>query len=348
MTSKARPEQSRRSQTAAVTKATDEISPMREEQESQPRVFSIASVVVNLPMRVPQMPKRGSTVIASAINSEVGGAFNVMSAIARQGVKVVNASPLGTGPNSMLVRRAMYREGIAPTSAEVVGDTGTKLIFIEEDGHNTSILSPGVESDVEQLDLGSLDVQDGDYIYLSAGDLAFAGYRDTVISWLRNNTKDLCVVLAVSPLIDAVSREAISHILPHVSVLTMNEREHLVLMDLLGLTPHDFPGLYNHGLPEDAYILHRAGVNGCFIYSSDHDYHHHVKALPSEGIDTTGVGDSHTGVLIASLASGASIEEAVWRGNIAGALVVAKHGSATCPSVEDIDQVIANLDRLRH
>ncbi|MDO5746322.1 MAG: PfkB family carbohydrate kinase [Actinomycetaceae bacterium] len=316
---------------------------VRSESSDRPRVFSVSSVVVNLPMRVPAMPLRGSTVVASSISSEVGGAFNVMAAIARQGVTVINASPLGTGPNSMLVRRELHKEGIESSSSEMVGDTGTKLIFIEEDGHNTSILSPGVESELDQTNLQSLTVKHGDYIYISAGDLVFPGFRSAVMRWLDSIAITPFVCLAVSPLIDAVEGQAVRDILPHVSLLTMNEREHLVLMHILDLDDHDWQGLYQAGLPTDSFILQRSGNEGCYIHSSDPHYCQHINAVASEIVDTTGVGDAHTGVCVASLVLGYDLPEAVWRGNIAGSLVVAKHGSATCPSIEDIEQVIANL-----
>lgn len=309
-----------------------------------PRVFSVATIAINLPMRLEHLPERGSTVVVSKIGTEVGGAFNVMSAIARQGVDVINVSPLGTGPNSMFVRRSLTSEHIETCATEVVGDTGTKLVFIEQDGSNTSVFSPGVESEISPTDLAALDIADGDFVYVYGGDLTFDTYRKTLISWLSSLDVDVKVVVAASPQIDESNASVLQEILPYVYLLTMNKREYDIICDTFNMVNAKWKPLYEQGLRKDAIIIHRLGGDGCIFYSKDFPDGHYERSLMSEIVDTSGVGDAHTGVVIASLAQGEPIQTAVRRANLAGAQVIAKYGSATCPMKEDIDQLIMLLD----
>ena len=56
--------------------------------------------------------------------------------------------------------------------------------------------------------------------------------------------------------------------------------------------------------------------------------------------DTTGAGDTHTGVLIASLLKGYSVLQSARRANAAAALMISQREDNRAPSAEDIDQLL--------
>jgi len=56
-------------------------------------------------------------------------------------------------------------------------------------------------------------------------------------------------------------------------------------------------------------------------------------------VDTTGAGDTHTGVLLAALASGCELVEALTLANRAAAVSVTRIGPATAPSVLPVQPV---------
>lgn len=56
--------------------------------------------------------------------------------------------------------------------------------------------------------------------------------------------------------------------------------------------------------------------------------------------DTTGAGDTHTGVLIASLLKGYSVLQSARRANAAAALMISQREDNHAPRVEDIDQLL--------
>jgi sugar/nucleoside kinase (ribokinase family) len=62
-----------------------------------------------------------------------------------------------------------------------------------------------------------------------------------------------------------------------------------------------------------------------------------VPAPVVTAVDTTGAGDAHAGVFLASLADGLSPRDAAARANAAAAYAVTKHGPATAPTRAELD-----------
>jgi sugar/nucleoside kinase (ribokinase family) len=57
-------------------------------------------------------------------------------------------------------------------------------------------------------------------------------------------------------------------------------------------------------------------------------------------VDTNGAGDTHTGVLLAERAAGASWSHAAARANAAGAIKVTRRGPDTAPTRAEIDDFL--------
>jgi sugar/nucleoside kinase (ribokinase family) len=79
----------------------------------------------------------------------------------------------------------------------------------------------------------------------------------------------------------------------------------------------------------------RDGPAGCYLLAGRSV--RHVPGYPQRPVDTNGAGDAHTGVLVAELAAGSSLEEAARRANAAAAIKVTRRGAATAPGREEID-----------
>ena len=63
-----------------------------------------------------------------------------------------------------------------------------------------------------------------------------------------------------------------------------------------------------------------------------------------KSLDTTGAGDTHTGVLVAGLIDGLDVVEAARRANAAAAHAVACIGPAQAPRREEIDRFLQESD----
>ena len=97
-------------------------------------------------------------------------------------------------------------------------------------------------------------------------------------------------------------------------------------------------GAIRQACPE-ALIVHRTGVNGCVLHPVGGEPIE-VPGFVREVVDTTGAGDTHTGVLVAGLLDGLDVVEAARRANAAAAHAVACSGPAQAPLREEIDEFL--------
>lgn len=302
------------------------------------RIVSVASLAITLRLQVPEFPQRGSASLAQTTTSGVGGAYDVLWAARCLDSEVVNLCPLGTGPNSMMVRHQLRRVGVDSQAVEMVGDTGLTLVIMEEGGYYTSVVTAGIEAELEIDALSHHALGDDDVLYVSAGDLVCAPYREAVLSWLADRPRGVRVVLAASPLVRAVRSQWLRDVLGLVDVFTANATEADQVGHAIGC-PVTSPDFLAALAGDDAIAVVRDGAEGALLLQSGADTAVRVPSLNYPVVDTLGVGATHTGVLMASLAQGLDPLHAVRRANAAGAIAVSTAGSH--PSLD-----AATLDRL--
>jgi ribokinase len=85
-------------------------------------------------------------------------------------------------------------------------------------------------------------------------------------------------------------------------------------------------------------VLRRGAAGSTVVTAGSADGAVPVPAPSVAAIDTTGAGDSHTGILVAGLAQGLAPIAAVRRAGIGAALSVTRDGSATAPTSAEIDR----------
>ncbi|WP_122820279.1 PfkB family carbohydrate kinase [Varibaculum vaginae] len=303
------------------------------------KLVSVAAVVLTLPLKMSQLPERGTTVLGSSQPPGVGEAAEVMLAAARQGVPVVNMSCLGTGPNSTQARQTLKKANIRTGTVELVGDIGMKIQMIEAGGYYASVLTTGVEVDISSRELEKVPLESGDVVYISAGDLAHSSYRTALATWLPTLPEQVKVVMAATPQISQIDSQYVSEVLPYVDVLTCNEHEARFLPGSVGRLSC---GYVAEKLPESAWVVERIGSYGAKLIDAQRETM--IPSLKVKVADTLGVGAAHTGVLLAELVKGKERCQALVRANVAGALAAGKTGNDTCPGREEIEQHISEID----
>lgn len=302
------------------------------------KLVSVAAVVLTLPLKMPQLPERGTTVLGTAQRPGVGEAAEVMLAAARQGVSVVNMSCLGTGPNSTQARQVLREAKIKTETVEVVGDIGMKIQMIEAGGYYASVLTTGVEVDISSRELDKVPMHPGDVAYISAGDLTHTSYRTALANWLPTLPEQVKVVMAATPQISQIDPQYVSEVLPYVNVLTCNEHEARFLPGSVG---HLSSGYVAEKLPAAAWVVERIGSYGAKLIDAQRETM--IPSISVKVADTLGVGAAHTGVLLAELVKGREPSQALARANVAGALAAGKAGNDTCPGITEIEQRLSEV-----
>jgi sugar/nucleoside kinase (ribokinase family) len=310
--------------------------------QSRPRrLFSVGSILVDIRVEVPSLPERGGDVLASAAALVTGGGFNILAAAARNGLPAAFAGHHGTGAYGNRIRADLAREGIdVLLPATLHGDSGFCLVMVEPDGERTFVTSPGVEAHAKDRSLADIVLQDQDAVFASGYDLCYPELGSAIGAWSFTLPADLTFVLDPGPLVGEIPTPILTSVLSRVDILTMNHREASIL-DRSG----DMSSIFELILPRlrpGALLIVRKGKDGCTLGGVPlSDERVHVPAPAVRMVDSTGAGDAHTGVFIASLAHGLDSVSAAVRANAAAALAVTKLGSATAPTSRELDAFLA-------
>jgi ribokinase len=298
------------------------------------RVIVVGSINVDLVMRLPRLPAAGETVLGGVLGRHQGGkGANQAVAAARAGAHVYMIGAVGA-PDGQDGLRELAAEGIDVTHvARCEGPTGLAAVLVDQSsGENQIAVAPGA-NDLVTVDLvdeamQALDPGPDDVVVLSfelpgpplllAADLArYTGAR-----------------LVVNP---APARADLAAVLTG-AIITPNQHEltAYVTGEVAGTAARAVALASQTGAP----VLVTLGADGALLAHggiTEHFPGHRVDA-----VDTTGAGDTLTGVLAASLAGGNPLRFSVQRAIAAAGLAVTGPGARTAmPTAAAIEALLA-------
>ena len=338
-------------------------------QEGPRRLVFAGEALVDVVMRVPALPERGGDLMASSAEVTAGGGFNVMAAAARQGMPVLYAGGHGTGPWGDVIRAALDAEGISLLRPRDTGhDTGFDVALVEPDGERTFVTRLGAEMVRGPRGWDTVPAGPGDAAYVSGYGLAAPETGPALSAWAAALPPGVLLFVDPGPLAGQIPAAILEPVLARCDWLSCNQREAAVLATTgLATTPpasadrtntgqagagadHASPALSPAGSagPAEsarllvartarASVIVRAGAAGCYVASRTAPGSVHVPAPAVAAVDTTGAGDAHSGVFLASLAADFPPLEAAVRANAAAAFAVTRHGPATAPGRAELD-----------
>lgn len=294
----------------------------------------VGSINLDLLVRLPRLPKPGETVLGGVLTRQHGGkGANQAVAAARAGaiVYLVGASGTADGRESLATLAASgvdvtwVRRSDLPTGHAVVlvaADTGENQIAVAP-GANADVSADDVAAAVSALGIGRRDV-----VVLSC-ELATAPLRLAADRARRAGAR-----LVVNPA--PAAADSVELLVG--AVATPNERE-LAVLTGDGSQPAR-EGAVALSDRTGGPVVVTLGARGALLAESADVAH--FAAPEVETHDTTGAGDTLTGVLAASLAQGYELRAAVRRGVAAAALSVTRDGArAGMPTAAEIDRLLA-------
>lgn len=301
------------------------------------RFITTNAVMLSVNISLQQMPERGSSVRALSATSMPGGGFTTLAVAAAQGVNTNLAAPLGTGPNSYTVRRQLKAAGIHVLTDVLVGDIGVAIVMVQADGHTTTIITPGVESEPTFQEMENIELFPGDLVHVSGADLSSPA-AGVLAEWGGALPDDVTLVLSVSPAVEEVPYPIWVALLERADIVTMNIREAAALTRILeesapGVSIRDF-------VSPDTAVVRRLGVMGCEVQQNAYTEKTRLEPYAAHRMDNAGVGDTHVATMCASLLQGLDLVAACERANAAAALMVARKTSLPAPTPAEIDQVM--------
>jgi sugar/nucleoside kinase (ribokinase family) len=284
--------------------------------------------MIDVVLRIDEVPKSGGDVLASEHLTTTGGGYNAMSAWSRQGVRAVYAGRLGLGPFSSIARDALASDEIAaPIEADSSRDVGFCVAMIDATGERTFITSSGSEESLREADLASLDVQSADYVLVSGYNVMYLGQAEMVLHWLATLSADVVVAFDPSNRVADIPKANLDEVLDRADWVLCNEIEAATLTGATTIEESLEALALRTGRRG---VVIRTGADGCRLLS-----HGQKRTLvgPFETtvLDTNGAGDTHSGVFLAELALGTDEPEAARRANAGAAVAIATLGPASCP-----------------
>jgi sugar/nucleoside kinase (ribokinase family) len=267
-----------------------------------PRLVSVGNVIVDIVMRIGTLPEPGGDVIASSSDITAGGGLNTMVAARRDGLDVV--------------RRALADadvEVLQPGLDDV--DSGYCVALVDASTERTFVTSVGAEGRLGAEELARVALRDDDTLFVSGYGLAHPVNGRAIADWLASVPAGVRVVFDPSPLVDTLDPAVLGPVMARADVLSTNARE----ARLLSPGSADLrQAVTTMAAGTSGTVLVRDGGAGCWVADrSLPDGPVLVPGFPVTAVDTNGAGDAHDGVLVAALARGAELLDAVRRANAA-------------------------------
>jgi sugar/nucleoside kinase (ribokinase family) len=303
------------------------------------RLFCLDTVMIDVVVRISDVPDSGGDVLASEHLITTGGGYNAMSAAARQGVEAVYAGRLGRGPFSSIARASLARDHVAePVESDEASDAGFCVAMITDDGERTFVTAAGAESSLRYSDLAALDVRSGDFVLISGYNVMYPDSAEIVLEFLATLNDKVVVAFDPSNRVTDIPETYLRRALERADWTLCNETEAALLTGEDALIDSVVALAKITGRRG---VVVRHGASGCTVVEKG-DVAVLVGGFEVDVVDTNGAGDTHSGVFLAELAQGTAVLEAARRANAAAALAISVLGPASSP-VRDV--VTAMIER---
>lgn len=302
------------------------------------KITVFGSFNVDLMGRAPHLPVPGETVKGGLFRQGPGGkGFNQAVAAHKAGADIAVIAKLGRDPLAQIALQTMDELSISKEHLlfDETQPTGTALIMVDDrTAENMIMIEPGANDTISDADLaGVADViKSSAYLLLQLEINQDANEKAAALA-KKNGVRVIINTAPYQPISDTF--------LNGTYLVTPNEVE---AEELTGIAIKDLASadraaavFFSKGVQNVIITLGSRGV-----YLNDGKSSQIVPAYRVDAIDTTGAGDAFNGGLIAALAEGKSLPQAVGFANALAALSVQRLGTTTSmPTREEIDRFLA-------
>jgi ribokinase len=290
-------------------------------------ILVLGSANLDLVVRVDRAPRPGETVFAEAFTTVPGGkGLNQAVACARAGGGVRFAGAVGRdGFGDRLVAQLDAENIDVAGVRRTQVPTGTAHITVDATGQNRIVVASGANAEVDSSGLPA--AADGLRWLVTQLELPAATVADA-LAWCRS--RGVRAVLTPAP-VSAVA----PGMLELVDLLVLNE------LEATELAATDDPVVAADRLSRRAGdVVITLGAGGS-LWAQAGLLRHREPALAVTPVDTTGAGDAYLGALVARLADGARMPQAMRWASAAAAIAVTRPGAtSSLPARDDVEALL--------
>lgn len=285
-------------------------------------IYNLGSINIDHVYRLAALPQAGETIHSRDFSQGLGGkGANQSVAAARAGAQVVHLGAIGRADDWVLDR--LTAAGVKTGRIARLDDqaTGHAIILVDAKAENCIVIHAGANHALPDstASQGLTGIGPGDILLMqnetnlqveTAAHARAAGAR---------------VIYSAAPF----QIDALRAVLPHVSILAVNEGEARQTFAAFG-----------QDLPVEGLLITR-GADGAEYRDQISGTTHHQPAFRVEAVDTTGAGDCFAGWFAAGLARGEDAPAALRHAAAAAAVQVTRKGAGD--AMPDRDEVMAFL-----
>lgn len=293
------------------------------------------SVNMDVVMQVGKLPAPGETVLGDDYSLKPGGkGANQAVAARRDAADVVMVGAVGADTFGQSLRQTLGAEGLADHLVASTKPTGCATVMVGHDAENQIVVAPGANATLKTSDVPPSLMQPGNTLLMqmevpAAENLQLA--RAAKIGGMKT-------ILNLAPAPEEGLNRAM---LGHLDYLVVNQVEAGQLAGGLGLPKMDNPVTLAKRLSAETgtAIVMTLGKDGALGIEKNSQNVFHVKPMAVDIIDTTGAGDTFTGVFAGAIDRGATMPQALHRASIAAALACTGLGAQSAmPDAGTINQ----------
>lgn len=287
-------------------------------------IFNLGSINIDLIYRVSHFPSPGETMTTLEHERMLGGkGANQSIALARAGADIRHIG--ASNPADEWLRAEMRETGVDITAVQNSSfATGHAVVTVSADGENQILLYPGANRaiDIEQAVTFLAGAEADDWVLLQNETNGAEAFVDAA------RARGMKVAYSAAPF-DA---EVTARLLPGTDLLVVNEGEAAALSEMIG-KPAAEAGIPHLVVTRGGEGVDYTGINGNM----------HCPAFAVTPVDTTGAGDCFFGFLLAAMAAGKQMEDALREASAAAAIQVTRRGAAAAvPDRATVDDFLAS------
>ncbi|MGI4855608.1 MAG: ribokinase [Janthinobacterium lividum] len=290
----------------------------------------VGNAVLDVTLNVQRFPRPGESVLAESIMRAPGGkGLNQAVAAQRAGAGVVFIAALGTDAAASEIEDALRREGFTGLRLiKPVQDTDVSILTVTAEGENAIVTTVGCTQASRPEGFTELlyDLRRDDFV-LMQGNLSLVNTH-VIADYAR--ARGAKVVINAAPW-----HWDETAILEKCEGVIANEGE---IFDIYGQgnVQRSAAWLQSKG---PSWVIVTLGANGCLLACETGTAV--VAGQTAKVADTSGAGDVFSGVLVAALAQGRSLSDAINSGQQAAVLTVERAGTyAAIPSVDELAHIV--------
>ncbi len=283
-------------------------------------ILVIGSTVADVIINVNVLPATAQDIHVKSQTVSLGGcAYNVSAMIDLFGVPYTLFSPVGQGIYGDFVRKELAAKGITSPIPAPDSENGCCYCFVEESGERTFVSYHGAEYLFEKDWFDLLNPDRFSCAYICGLEIEDKT-GDVIVDFLEKSK--IKPVFAPGPRIDKIDNKLMERIFALHPLVHLNEDE---VTRYTGASDIESACAALFAMTGETVIATAGEKGSCYYDGKEFAMVEAVK--PERIVDTIGAGDGHCGAVIACLAKGLSMKEALSKANEAASRIVSVKGA---------------------